>query len=204
MFGDDSKLRLRRNHPDLHLVLPTTNAHAHANTNNNNTTNLLYRPSPASIPVGHIPGRRKRIRRREIWKHWIKMIFSGLAAALVSSTLSVSLLPFSWTQVDYHHQVQQAATHLLQRVVEQRHNYITSIRGKHSQHRVACSDGTVGFENDNYCDCPDGIDEPSTSACSHLHVQQPMFACKSDPSILLYLSRIKDGVRDCPDGSDEL
>lgn len=200
MFGDDSKLRLRRNHPDMQLPL----VHPPTSTGAGTQINGIHRPSPASIPIGHVKGRRKRYRRRDFWKNWIKMILSGLAAALVSSTLSVTLLPFAWTQVDYHHQVQQAAAHLLQRVVENRHNYVTSIRGKHAQHRVACSDGTVGFENDNYCDCPDGIDEPSTSACSHLHVQQPMFACKSDPSILIYLSRLKDGVLDCPDGSDEL
>ena len=49
--------------------------------------------------------------------------------------------------------------------------------------------------------CPD---EPLTSACSHLNVQNPIFLCKSDPSIRLFSSRVHDGIPDCPDGSDEI
>ena len=154
MFGDDSKLRLRRNlpgDPGHGPILPTTIA----------STN---RPPQPPMSYGQVKGRRKRRRRREILQKWAKTCFSGLAAAMVSATLSVSLLPFSWTQVDYHHQVQRAATHLWQRVEENRHNYVTAIRGKHAKRRqIQCSDGTVGFENDDYCDCyPDGSDEPST------------------------------------------
>lgn len=186
MFGDDSKLRLRRNHPDPILPL-----------------NAPHRLSQPPLSQGQSKGRRKRHRRRETFKKWAKTCFSGLAAAIVSASLSISLLPFAWTQVDYHHQVQRAAAHLLQRVEENRHNYVTAIRGKHSQRQVRCSDGTVGFENDDYCDCPDGIDEPSTSACSHLHVQQRLFVCKNDRNKVIFPSRVRDGVRDCPDGSDE-
>ncbi len=59
-----------------------------------------------------------------------------------------------------------------------------------------------GFLNDDYCDCADGSDEPRTSACSHLLVRKKTFKC-ADGHSFIYPSRIRDGVKDCPDGSDE-
>lgn len=147
----------------------------------------------------------RRNKRRLFWGKCAGTCLSGILAAVVMASLSFSLLPLSWVQVDYHHQVQQAATHLWQRVEENRHNFATAMRGKHSprQRRVLCADGTIGFENDDYCDCPDGIDESWTSACSHLHVHQKMFPCKSDRTQVIFSSRVGDGVKDCADGSDE-
>ncbi|KAK9454049.1 glucosidase II beta subunit-like-domain-containing protein [Dipodascopsis uninucleata] len=57
--------------------------------------------------------------------------------------------------------------------------------------------------NDDFCDCPDGSDEPGTSACSN-----GVFKClnKGHISGELPSSRVNDGVCDydiCCDGSDE-
>lgn len=61
------------------------------------------------------------------------------------------------------------------------------------------------FVNDDYCDCPDGSDEPLTSACSNVD-----FKCKNGHIIghpdRMHISsgRVNDGICDCCDGSDEL
>ncbi|KAI1316738.1 hypothetical protein EDD11_009554 [Mortierella claussenii] len=69
-----------------------------------------------------------------------------------------------------------------------------------------CLDGskTIPFKaiNDDYCDCPDGSDEPGTSACGNAY-----FYCANIGHVSSYIqtSRLNDGVCDqeCCDGSDE-
>ncbi|KAL0460530.1 UNVERIFIED_CONTAM: Glucosidase 2 subunit beta [Sesamum latifolium] len=64
-----------------------------------------------------------------------------------------------------------------------------------SSSAVKCKDGTKKFNksqlNDDFCDCPDGSDEPGTSACPN-----GKFYCKNAGHIpvLLYSSRVNDGI----------
>ncbi|KAI5661797.1 hypothetical protein M9H77_21120 [Catharanthus roseus] len=69
---------------------------------------------------------------------------------------------------------------------------------------INCKDGSKSFSreriNDNFCDCPDGSDEPGTSACP-----SGKFYCRNVGSTprFLYSSLVNDHICDCCDGSDE-
>lgn len=62
--------------------------------------------------------------------------------------------------------------------------------------------------NDNYCDCPDGLDEPGTNACEFTAEAPHYFYCENKGYKSGYIENYKlnDGVCDyelCCDGSDE-
>ncbi|KAG7342640.1 hypothetical protein IV203_020584 [Nitzschia inconspicua] len=154
-----------------------------------------------------IKGNRTRQRRRKVVMQYCRLCWSGLAATLVSVTLSLLLLPFSWVQVDYHHQVQHEFEYVYQVLADNRRNYNTILRGIHRHEKqMECPSGGIGFENDDYCDClhDNGFDEPNTSACSGRTVGQNVFQCHRDKDVWIFASRVGDGILDCPDGSDEL
>ncbi|CBQ71623.1 related to alpha glucosidase II beta subunit [Sporisorium reilianum SRZ2] len=82
----------------------------------------------------------------------------------------------------------------------------TPTKNAQGQLRWKCLDGSkeLSFSavNDDYCDCPDGSDEPGTSACPN-----STFYCANHGHIPAYIrsSRVDDGICDpeCCDGSDE-
>lgn len=75
---------------------------------------------------------------------------------------------------------------------------------KTSSDTIKCKDGSKKFAktqlNDDFCDCPDGTDEPGTSACPN-----GKFYCQNagHSPLVIFSSRVNDGICDCCDGSDE-
>nr|CAD1828969.1 unnamed protein product [Ananas comosus var. bracteatus] len=69
---------------------------------------------------------------------------------------------------------------------------------------IKCKDGSKQFTrdqlNDEFCDCPDGTDEPGTSACPG-----GKFYCRNvgHAPLTIFSSRVNDGICDCCDGTDE-
>jgi hypothetical protein len=55
--------------------------------------------------------------------------------------------------------------------------------------------------NDDYCDCTDGTDEPSTNACSGAAEGAARFYCND--VTFIPASRVNDGICDCCEGTDE-
>ncbi|XP_047318041.1 glucosidase 2 subunit beta-like [Impatiens glandulifera] len=80
-------------------------------------------------------------------------------------------------------------------------NYFKALLSSDS---IKCKDGFKKFTksqlNDDFCDCPDGTDEPGTSACP-----KGKFYCRNTghAPLTVFSSRVNDGICDCCDGSDE-
>lgn len=63
--------------------------------------------------------------------------------------------------------------------------------------------------NDGICDCPDGSDEPGTSACNVItdqSAENSLFYCQNEGFIPRYIDKslVNDGVCDCCNCSDEM
>ncbi|KAK8635331.1 hypothetical protein V6N13_004072 [Hibiscus sabdariffa] len=92
-----------------------------------------------------------------------------------------------------------APKHRFHGIAPQDLNYYES-----SSDTIKCKDGSGKFSksqlNDDFCDCPDGTDEPGTSACPAAR-----FYCQNAGHVsqFLFSSRVNDGICDCCDGSDE-
>eukprot|EP00516_Mucochytrium_quahogii_P000228 CAMPEP_0203762598 /NCGR_PEP_ID=MMETSP0098-20131031/15444_1 /ASSEMBLY_ACC=CAM_ASM_000208 /TAXON_ID=96639 /ORGANISM=" , Strain NY0313808BC1" /LENGTH=584 /DNA_ID=CAMNT_0050657065 /DNA_START=1750 /DNA_END=3501 /DNA_ORIENTATION=+ len=74
-------------------------------------------------------------------------------------------------------------------------------------HLFDCMDGETqiptALVNDDFCDCPSGVDEPGTPACSGVGVST--FLCRNEDfhEKVIPSSNVRDGICDCCDGSDE-
>lgn len=96
---------------------------------------------------------------------------------------------------------------------------------RHTQSYFSCLDksSSNAVLNDDFCDCryvtlllyvqtvqrftlpnpiSDGSDEPLTSACSGVLGGHRAFNC-SRSGLFIFSSRVRDTIKDCPDGEDE-
>lgn len=126
-----------------------------------------------------------------------KVIICVAAAAIVFLMYQFSSMQgLSSDYVRGHHKYQPVA------------NLATQSAGIITANTFSCSTGDVeipsSYVNDDYCDCPDGSDEPRTSACSNSYFKCSKGHVIGNKDLLMVpSSRINDGICDCCDGSDE-
>jgi hypothetical protein len=162
----------------------------------------LYSESP--VPNGSSSGRRPRSRKRS-WQQTTKLFLVCLS---IISLATVGIWHFAWAPFEENVSPHRSFIHRIREKALVRQWATTKARKRsHHSNKVyvekTCPDGSKGFIDDNYCDCSDGSDEPNTSACSNILVQKESFLCKNGTGVI-YASRVKDGIVDCPDGSDEI
>jgi hypothetical protein len=185
--------------------MPSVKLRKRRPTTGHNDSLLPQYTTATTAQGGRLAGGRAKRRRRP-------RSYTRLGIACLGFLLVVLLLVWDpvWLPTPQHPAVHRARAYtkkkvssVLDKVQRQQHRRHSSSNA--SYERITCADGsgTTGYLNDDYCDCADGSDEQTTAACAHVLLAVPHFVCHNNATIKMYASRVRDGVRDCPDGSDE-
>lgn len=165
---------------------------------------ILPHHNESSVSNGVSSNRRIRPRKRSM-QQTTKLIFVLLS---IISLAAVGVWHFASAPFEKNGSSHRSFIHRIREKALVR-QWATNKRKRLPHHsnkvyaEMTCPDGSKGLIDDNYCDCADGSDEPSTSACSNILVQKASFICKNGTGAI-YPSRVRDGIQDCPDGSDEM